>query len=484
MRSLSWKLGGALLLIVIVSVSLMAYLTNLSTAREFRQYVIQGNTMHASGVGDSLSGFYSRQGSWSGVQVVLPGLLRMSGDRLIVADISGIVVGDTDGKALGDTVNKLGLAGYGTPVTVSGQEIGTFYFLYSRTGRMMGGMATMMGGQPVPTGTNTAEADFLSRVNRSLWITGLTAAAIALLAGLFLTRQITSPVRALTRGAREISRGNLAYRVKAESEDELGELVKTFNTMASNLAASEQSRRRMTADIAHELRTPLTIVEGTVDGMLDGIFAPDREHLSTIKEQAALLTRLIGDLRELSLAEAGQLKLELAPDDIVRLVRGKLEQVKLTAQDKGVSLKLEAEENLPLVEIDHMRIEQVITNLLTNAIHHTPSGGSITVSVRAAMPSVEGQGGISISVADTGEGIAAEHLPHIFERFYRVSDSRSRSEGGTGLGLAIVKHLVMSHNGSVSAESEPGKGSRFSIFLPLKTTTFRMPLQNRRSLTS
>ncbi|MDO8687186.1 MAG: ATP-binding protein [Dehalococcoidales bacterium] len=468
MRSLSWKLGGALLLIVVVSVGLMTYLTNLSTAREFRQYVIQGNTMHASGVGDSLSGFYSRQGNWNGVQAVLPGLLRMNGDRLIVADSSGIVVGDTDANVLGNTVSKLGIAGYGTPVTVSGQSVGSFYFLYSGTNGMMGGMITMMGGQPVPAGTNTAEADFLSRVNRSLWITGLVAAAIALLAGLFLTRQVTSPVRALTRGAREISRGNLAYRVKTESRDELGELVQTFNTMAANLAASEQSRRRMTADIAHELRTPLTIVEGTVDGMLDGVFAPDREHLSTIKEQTALLTRLIGDLRDLSLAEAGQLKLELLPDDIVRLLRDKVEQIKATAQEKGILLKFEAEDNLPPVEIDHMRVGQVIANLLTNAIHHTPPGGSITVSVKAATPSADNQSGILISVADTGEGIAAEHLPHIFERFYRVSDSRSRSEGGTGLGLAIVKHLVLAHNGRVWAESEPGKGSLFNVFLPLQ----------------
>lgn len=464
MRSLSWKLAGALLLIVIVSVGSMVYLTNLSTTREFRDYIIQGNMMHDSGVGESLSGFYSRQGSWNGVQAVLPGLLRMNGDRLVVADISGIIIGDTGQTALGNTVSKLGIAGYGTPVMLSGQEVGTFYFVYS-------GAGGMMGGQPVPAGTNTAEADFLSQVKRSLWITGLVAAAIALLAGLFLTRQITRPVRALTRGAREISQGNLTYRVKAESGDEVGELVRSFNTMAANLAASEQSRRRMTADIAHELRTPLTIVEGTVDGMLDGVFAPDREHLVTIKEQAGLLTRLIGDLRDLSLAEAGQLKLELAPDDIAGLLRDKIEQIKLTAQDKGMLIKLEAEDNLPPVEIDHMRIEQVVANLLTNAIHHTPSGGSIMVSVKAATPSVDNQRCILISVADTGEGIAAEHLPHIFEHFYRVSDSRARSEGGTGLGLAIVKHLVLAHHGKVWAESEPGKGSRFSVFLPLYMTS-------------
>ncbi len=475
MRSLSWKLAGALLLIVIVSIGMMAYLTNQSTTREFREYVIQGNAMHAPGVGNSLAGFYSRQGSWNGVQVVLPGLLRMNDDRLIVADTNGLIVGDTDGNTLGDTVSKLGLAGYGTPLTVSGQEVGSFYFLYSGTGGMMGGMITMMGGQSVPVSTNTAEADFLSRVNRSLWITGLATAAIALLVGLFLTRQITSPVRALTKGAREISRGNLAYRVKMESGDELGELIGSFNSMAANLATSEQLRQRMTADIAHELRTPLTIVEGTVDGMLDGVFAPDCERLTTIKEEMALLTRLISDLRDLSLAEAGQLKLEVAPEDITRLLQDKVEQMKVTAQDKGILLKLEAEGKMSFIEIDHIRIEQVVTNLLTNAFRHTPPGGSITVSVKAVTPSADNQRGILISVADTGEGIAAEHLPHIFERFYRVSDSRARSEGGTGLGLAIVKHLVLAHQGRVWAESEPGKGSLFSVFLPLKTTN---PSQN------
>ncbi|MBI2859361.1 MAG: HAMP domain-containing histidine kinase [Chloroflexi bacterium] len=468
MRSLNWKLAGALLLIVVVSVGLMAYLTNLSTTREFEQYIISGNAMHAEGVGDSLSGYYSRQGSWNGVQAILSGMLGMMGDRLLVADSGGVIVGDSEGSALGQTVNRLGLAGYGTPVGVSGQEVGSFYFLYSGAGGMMGrGMMGMMGGRPVPSPVNSAEADFLSRVNRSLWIAGLAAVAAALLVGLFLTRQITRPVRALTRGAREVSKGNLAYRVKAQSRDELGELVQTFNTMAANLAASEQSRRRMTADIAHELRTPLTVIEGTARGMLDGVFPLNSEHLITIREETALLTRLIDDLRDLSLAEAGQLKLELGLEDVVSLIRRKLEQVELSAKEAGLTLKLDAEDGLPPIEIDHFRIEQVVANLLTNAVRHTPAGGKIIVSVKAATPSAEAPAGVLISVADTGEGIPPEHLPHIFERFYRVSDSRARDEGGTGLGLAIVKYLVMAHGGRVRVESRPGLGSTFYVWLPI-----------------
>jgi two-component system OmpR family sensor kinase len=199
--------------------------------------------------------------------------------------------------------------------------------------------------------------------------------------------------------------------------------------------------------------------------MLDGVFTCDREHLTTVKEQTVLLTRLIGDLRDLSLAESGQLKLELAQEDIIELIKRKLVQLEVTATEHGLQLTLDVQGIIPQLTIDRMRIEQVIANLLTNAIHHTPHGGRIMVSVKTTMAGQSEQSAL-IAVSDTGEGIAAEHLPHIYERFYRVSDSRARSEGGTGLGLAIVKHLVQAHGGKVWAESEPGKGSTFFFTLP------------------
>jgi signal transduction histidine kinase len=329
---------------------------------------------------------------------------------------------------------------------------------------MMGGrgMAGMMGNS---ANSPAAQAEFLSTVSRSLWIAGLAAVAVAAIAGVLLTRQITRPIRALTAGARQISKGNLDHRVVSSSGDEVGELVQSFNSMAAALEQSEQSRRRMTADIAHELRTPLTIIEGTVDAMLDGVFPCDRERLASVKEQTAMLTRLIGDLRDLSLAESGQLKLELTREDLVDLVRRKIAQFEAAATEHGLELKLDPGGPVPKLEIDRVRMEQVVVNLLANAIRHTPRGGRITVSIVPAEP-----GGAVISVADTGGGIAPEHLPHIFERFYRVSDSRARSEGGTGLGLAIVKHLVQAHGGRVRAESAPGKGSTFFVQLPAKET--------------
>jgi two-component system OmpR family sensor kinase len=239
--------------------------------------------------------------------------------------------------------------------------------------------------------------------------------------------------------------------------------------MADSLDKSEQARRRLTADIAHELRTPLTIIEGTVDGILDGVFKPEPERLGAIKEQTAHLTRLIGDLRELSLAESGQLKLELTPTDLVDLIRRKMMQFEAKAREKGIHLKLDVPAEPLRVVIDPTRIEQVLANLLANAVRHTPAGGTVTAALRtgAESPGITTNQSAVLSVADTGEGIPPENLPFVFERFYRVETSRARSEGGAGLGLAIVKQMVEAHGGTVRVESEPGKGATFFIVLPV-----------------
>ena len=231
--------------------------------------------------------------------------------------------------------------------------------------------------------------------------------------------------------------------------------------MASSLEQAEQSRRQLSADIAHELRTPLTIIEGTVEGMLDGVFEADGEHLNSIKEQTLLLTHLINDLRDISLAESGQLTLNLQPTDIVGLVKRIVSGYQPNAGEKNIRLDVSSSITSLEIEVDPVRIEQVLSNLLRNAIRHTPEGGSIAVAIDRADNKLE------LSVADTGEGIEVEDLPHVFERFYRSGTSRSRKEGGTGLGLAIVKQMVETHGGNVAAESTQGKGSTFIISLPV-----------------
>lgn len=458
MRSLTWKLGGALLLIVVVSVGLMAYLTNLSTTREFQQYVSRGNMMYAQSLAGSLGDLYAENQGWNNIQETLQSLPLSTSERILITDNLGIVIADTAEESLGKESKDVGLSD-GTPIMVSVKMVGNLYLLTS--GGAGVGKGRMSGRNPQTTLTvvNDKE-DFLDQVNSSLWQVGLIAAAVALVIGLILTRQITRPLRILISGARHLTKGELSYRVKVKSRDEIGELAGSFNIMASSLEKGEKFRRQLTADIAHELRTPLTVIEGTVDGIIDGVFQPNAEHLCSIKEQTALLTHLISDLRDISLAESGQLKLNLSLTDMVELVRRLVSNYTINAQEKNVGINLEEGLQIPDIKVDTVRMEQVISNLLTNAIRHTPSGGSITVSVRRDDEK------LVISVADTGEGIDSEDLPYIFERFYRSGRSRSRKEGGTGLGLAIVKQMVEAHGGKVWAESESGIGSKFNILLP------------------
>ncbi|MFA5307886.1 MAG: ATP-binding protein [Dehalococcoidales bacterium] len=468
MRSLSWKLAGALLLIVAISVGLMAYLINLNTTREFNQYVAQGNQKNIQSTSAALSQLYSKEGNWDGIQSLLPDFLRSPNDRLVVADATGIIVGDSINQWVGKTAGSVGLSN-GTTITASGQDVGELYLITSQVGNGKGFMGGGKGGtSSTPTSVATLEQDFIDRFNNSLLTTGLIVAAIALIVGLILTRQITRPIKALVNGVRQIARGNLKHRVDIRSKDELGNLGESFNAMAVNLDKAEQERKRIVADIAHDLRTPLTVIEGTVTGIQDGVFQPDKEHLDTIKEQTSLLTRLTSDLRDLSLAESGQLKLVLAPTDLADLAQRKANQFAVKAQEKGIKINTNLPGNLSNVNIDPARIEQVLGNLITNAIRHT-SSGSIKISIQQVNSDAAHQvnkPSLILSVADTGEGIAEEHLPHIFERFYRVEKSRAKSEGGSGLGLAIVKQMVQAHGGNVWVESKIGKGSTFNISLP------------------
>jgi two-component system OmpR family sensor kinase len=309
------------------------------------------------------------------------------------------------------------------------------------------------------------QQQLLDEMNRSIWISGALAGLAALGLGLLLANQIIRPINILNRSARQIASGKLSQRVKVNSRDELGELAESFNHMAKNLENNEQSRQRLLADIAHELRTPLTVIEGTVDGMLDGVFAADTHHLTTIKEESATLTRLIKDLRDISLAESGKLKLEMAQVDIADIVQRQARQASILAKDKSISLITDISSGSSAITGDAIRLNQITSNLLSNALRHTPTGGQITLSLKNML--YQGKPGVMVSVADTGEGIPPADLPHIFDRFYRVTTSRARSEGGSGLGLAIVKEMTEAHGGYVWAESTLGKGSTFNYWLPV-----------------
>jgi histidine kinase len=240
--------------------------------------------------------------------------------------------------------------------------------------------------------------------------------------------------------------------------------------MASRLERTEEVRRQLIGDVAHELRTPLSVIRGSLEALIDGVMPADESTLLKLHEETGRLQRLVGDLQELSRVEAGAVELKPGPAAVDRLVEVVVERLQRQFEDKGVHLRVEAQADLPRVLVDEERTGQVLLNVVGNALQYTPPGRDVTIRARRAGAQVE------IEVADQGIGIAPEHLPQIFTRFYRAERSRSRAGGGSGIGLTIARHLAEAQGGSLRAESPgPGKGSRFTVCLPVAAGTFTEP---------
>lgn len=320
-------------------------------------------------------------------------------------------------------------------------------------------MARALGAHPELQGSLLRS--FLGAMNTALLVAAAASAGTALAVSVFTTRRIVTPIRRIQEASRRIAAGRYGERVPLLSEDELGELALQFNRMAEALEQVERRRRDLIADVAHELRTPLASIAGYMEGLLDGVLPASPEVFHRVHREATRLQRLVEDLQELSRAEAGQLSLHLRPVSVLELVEATVARLRPQFEDKDVAVTVRAAPEIPRVLADPDRVIQVLTNLVGNALQYTPPGGSVEVRVSAAERSVV------IAVTDTGLGIPPEHLPHIFDRFYRVDRSRTRASGGSGIGLTIARHLVEAHGGTISAESPgPGKGSTFTVRLP------------------
>jgi two-component system sensor histidine kinase BaeS len=318
------------------------------------------------------------------------------------------------------------------------------------------------------------EETFLASVHKSLVWVGMAVLAAGLAASYVVARSITVPLRNLSRAAEQIEQGNFDQQVPVETKDEVGHLAAIFNRMAETLAVNTSLRRQFLANIAHELRTPLAIIQGHLEGMVDGVIEPSTEQLSSLHEEAIRLNRLITDLRDLSLAEVRQLALEKSITNVNQIVSRALYMLKPLADAKDIRVNCALDEKLPEIAADAGRISQVFYNILVNAIRYSPEKG--IVKVVTMLVDKEGQSWLKISVEDNGPGIAPEDISHIFDHFYRGDKSRDRKSGGSGLGLAIVKQLVEIHGGQVAVESKLGKGSIFQVLLPVGLEGYRQDM--------
>jgi two-component system, OmpR family, sensor kinase len=456
------KLSLAFLAISLAAIGVVAVLSARATREQFRQYVVASGMAGQIGWAQSLTEYYATAGSWAGVEALLaqlgPGGMGMgwgragagaggagaggAGPNFAVADPAGRVLASKTGALVGEVLPANVLA-QGVPMTLDGRVIGIFLNV-----------------RPVDAVFDAQGQAFLRQVQRSLVWAALLAAALSLALGVFVSRLLTAPLARLTQAAQAIAAGDLSQRVDVRSKDEIGDLGAAFNGMAASLAEAETLRRNLIADVSHELRTPLTIIQGNIQAILEGVYPLEMAQMAGLYDETRLLTRLVDDLHDLALADAGQLRLERTPVNVSDLARMAVGQFDPVAEAAGVKLTLETSADVPEVLGDADRLAQALRNLLSNAIRHTPAGGQVAMRVGRAGAQV------TIQVADTGSGIAPEDLPHVFDRFYRGDKSRSRRGGGAGLGLAITRQLVTAHGGQIEVVSSPGEGTSFVIALP------------------
>ncbi len=311
-----------------------------------------------------------------------------------------------------------------------------------------------------PAGTGSAD-DVVQAITLRVAILALAAAVLAAIAGAVAADRLVRPLRRLETAAAAVSDGDLERRSGlAGRRDEIGDLARAFDRMADTLATSEATQRRFLQDAIHELRTPLTVIEATTSAIIDGVYEPEPRHLATIRGQARVLSRIIDELRTISLAEGRGLDLRPEPVEVASTLRRVAEGFRARGEEAQIAIEVDAPEALVVVA-DPERLRQMLGSLVDNAMRHTPAGGAITLA-----GSAEAGPAVRLHVRDTGTGVAAEDQPHVFERFYQADASRDRARGASGLGLAIVKAITEAMGGRVGVASTPARGADFWIELP------------------
>jgi len=445
MYSLRLRLILLFMLVVMVAVGTVALLVSQATADNLLVYTqtIDQQELDQHIISTLLTAYHHHQ-SQQALQELTDQLAHSSHQRIILYDHQRRVIADSDRQLIGQVL----------PESFSSSSTSELLILSMDSPPRSGGPVS------VTFATGSPEATFLTSVNHALWLAVLIAGLIALLLALLFANTLLKPLHTLKAVAGRMERGDLSQRVSITDKGEIGALAHAFNAMAESLSRSEQARHNLVSDVAHELRNPLMNIRGYLELLTERLLEPTPQTLASLYEETSLLSRLVADLQELSLAEAGQLPLALRPIELVEVVSRAVQIVQPQLEQTHLTLHVSIPSDLPLICADPERVAQILRNLLRNAITHTSSPGEISISGSRS------QAWVHISVQDTGTGIAPEHLPYLFERFYRADPSRSRATGGTGLGLAIVKQMVQAHGGQITVASQKGKGTCFTFTLP------------------
>jgi signal transduction histidine kinase len=442
MRSIARKLTLAFLAVALLSVVVVAVVMGGLAQREFDRFVANRDQLDLA---ERAAEYYAANGSWAGLAANtgarLPSRMPMGRQEIWLLDAQGeTVVGPRDGRGQVPSEGELP----SLPITVDGEVVGTLVF---EENPLVAGLR-----QPL-------EQAYVSAINRAILLSAVLATALAVVLGAFLAYTIARPVRELTEATRAVAGGDLGRQVPVRTRDELGDLGMSFNQMSADLDHAKQARQQMTADIAHDLRTPLSVILGYTEALSDGKLQGNPSMYEAMHGQSLHLSRLIDDLRTLSLADAHELSLQTAELSPCGLLAQTAAAYRPQAQQQGIELWTDCLASCPAVLADADRMMQVLGNLVSNALRHTPSGGQIALSA------VPARDAVAISVRDTGHGIAAEDLPFVFERFYR-GDKARQADGASGLGLAIARSLVEAQGGRITVEPALGQGTVFTVTLP------------------
>jgi signal transduction histidine kinase len=506
LHSLRLRLLLTMMTVVAVTAGTVALLAQQTTLGEFQRFLaLSDERSRQLGELFTSAGQLHEQ-SANQRQASIQQIAQQVGDRVLLADQSGTIVADSQASLLGRPISEApanevllihltdpnAYSAPALPMPLAQQVLTTtdvqvtalvptafppadqiYYFSSAVTNELAANAPAMLQVSTAPVaiswsglqGPDPVREGFISGVNYSLLLAVGVAGLAALLLTAALSRRIIRPVEQLTAAAEIMARGDLSHRVPVGANDEIGGLGRAFNSMAGALQRAETLRRTMVGDVAHELRTPLTNIRGYLEAIRDGVARPDAKTIDSLHEEALLLNRLIDDLQDLALADAGQLRLQRQPTNLAPLLEQAIGVFRPRLEARGIACRTAIPLNLPLVCIDGERIGQVVRNLLNNALTHTPASGTVSITL-VQTELGNGTAALAVTVADSGEGIAAADLPLIFERFYRADPSRNRATGGSGLGLTIVRQLVEAHGGTITAESAPGQGARFTFTLP------------------